>query len=168
MYFATIQQFHKVLGNLEAILEKAMHHAEKRSFDANNFVGMRLTPDMFPLSRQIQIATDFVRNSAASLAGKEAPKMEDNETTLTQLRDRIRNTRTYLATFKEADFAAAAERKIKVPNPPGQAMMAEVHLIQRVIPNFYFHVTTAYALLRQGGVDIGKADYLGTAPTVKL
>jgi hypothetical protein len=168
MYFEMIQQFHKVLGNLEAILMKANHHAERRSFDANNFLGMRLTPDMFPLIRQIQIATDTAKAAAAGLMGKEVPRYEDNETTLTQLIERIRATRVYLDSFKATDFAAAESRKIKLPNTPGKAMRAPEYMMERAIPNFYFHVTTAYALLRQGGVDLGKKDFLGELPVVDL
>ncbi len=168
MYFEMIQQFQKVLANLEAILAKAGLHAERRSFDANNFLGMRLTPDMFPLIRQIQIATDTAKAAAAGLAGQEAPKYEDNETTLSQLSERIRSTRTYLGSFKASDFAAAESRKIKLPNTPGKGMRAPEFLVQRALPNFYFHVTTAYALLRQGGVELGKKDFLGELPVVDL
>jgi len=168
VYFEMIQQFHKVLGNLEAILLKANHHAEKRSFDANNFLGMRLTPDMFPLMRQIQIATDTAKSAAAALAGKEAPKYEDNETTLTQLGERIRSTRAYLVGLSAADFAGADTRKIKLASTPGKAMRAGEYMLQRAVPNFYFHVTTAYGLLRQGGVDLGKKDFLGELPVIDL
>ncbi|HYX39595.1 MAG TPA: DUF1993 domain-containing protein [Oligoflexus sp.] len=168
MYFEMIQQFHKVLGGLEAILVKASHHAERRSFDANNFLGMRLTPDMFPLARQIQIATDTAKAAAAGLSGKEPPQYEDNETTLTQFCERIRTTRTYLAGFKAADFTGADERKIKLPSTPGKGMRGRDYMLQRAIPNFYFHVTTAYGLLRQGGVDLGKKDFLGELPVIDL
>ncbi|WP_141732315.1 DUF1993 domain-containing protein [Oligoflexus tunisiensis] len=168
MYFETIQQFQKVLGNLEAILVKAKHHADRRGFDANNFLGMRLTPDMFPLVRQIQIATDTAKATAAGLAGKEAPLYEDNETTLTQLIERVRSTRAFLQGFKANDFAGVEARKVKVPSTPGKAMRAPDYVMQRAVPNFYFHVTTAYALLRQGGVDLGKKDFLGDLPMIDL
>jgi hypothetical protein len=168
MYFEMIQQFDKVLGNLEAILLKVIQHAERKSFDANNFMGMRLTPDMFPFGRQIQIATDTAKAAAAGLVGKEAPKYEDNETTLTQLVERIRSTRTYLAGFKAQDFATAADRKIKIPSAPGKGMRAGEYMLQRAMPNFYFHVTTAYALLRQGGVDLGKKDFLGELAVIDM
>jgi hypothetical protein len=168
MYFEMIQQFNKMLGNLEAILAKTIHHAERRSFDVNNFLGMRLTPDMFPLIRQIQIATDTAKAAAAGLAGKEMPQYEDNETTLTQIVDRLHSTRTYLGSFKATDFAGAEARKIKLPNAPGKAMRASEYMLQRAIPNFYFHVATAYGLLRQGGVDLGKKDFLGELPVIDL
>ncbi|MCX6128571.1 MAG: DUF1993 domain-containing protein [Proteobacteria bacterium] len=164
MYFETIQQFNKVLGNLEKILDKAVLHAERKNFDVNNFVGLRLSPDMFPLSRQIQIATDAAKTAASSLAGKEAPKFDDNETTIAQLRERISKTRTLLASFKASDYVGAGERVIKMSNPAGKGMKAEDALLQRAVPNFYFHVMTTYALLRMGGVDIGKKDYLGDLP----
>jgi hypothetical protein len=168
MYFEMIQQFNRMLGNLEVFLAKTIHHAERRSFDVNNFLGMRLTPDMFPLIRQIQIATDTAKAAAAGLTGKEMPKYEDNETTLTQLQERLHSTRAYLDSCKATDFAGAETRKIKLPNVPGKAMGAPEYMLQRAIPNFYFHVTTAYGLLRQGGVDLGKKDFLGELPVIDL
>ena len=168
MYFETIQQFNKVLGNLDKILEKAVHHAERKNFDVNNFVGLRLSPDMFPLNRQIQIATDAAKTIAATLAGKDVPKFEDNETTITQLRERLTKTRSFLSSLKVGDFVGAGERTVKMTNPAGKGMKAEDALLMRAVPNFYFHVMTVYSLLRMGGVDIGKKDYLGELPMFEV
>jgi uncharacterized protein len=165
MYFAVIQQFQRTLSALDAILGKAVLHAEAKKFDPDNFCTARLAPDMLPFTRQIQIACDSAKRAAAGLIGKEAPAHEDHEQTMAQLRERIQKCLAYLATFKVQDFAAVtAKTEIKLLNPPGKAMHAEDALFGRSVPNFFFHVTVAYALLRAGGVDIGKGDFLGELP----
>ena len=162
MYYAVLQQFAKTLRNLDVLLEKAGKYAEARKFDPSNFCTARIAPDMFPLTRQIQIACDVAKTAAASLAGKEAPKFEDTEHTLEQLRERIRKTLAYLATFTADDFKTLdAQTVVKLPYPQGKSMHAQEFVLSRAIPNLYFHVTTAYDLLRAGGVEIGKGDYLG-------
>jgi uncharacterized protein len=162
MYHQTIRQFARTLRNLDAILGKAITYAETRKFDPNNFITARLFPDMLPFAAQIRIACDSAKAAAANLSGKEAPKHEDNETTFAELRGRIGKCLAYLDSFKEADFAATSgATMIKLPNHPGKGLLAEEYLLARQIPNFYFHVVTAYALLRAGGVDVGKKDYLG-------
>src|SRR5262245_3847684 len=161
--YPVIKQFGRTLRNLDAVLEKAMKHAEARKFDVNNFCGARLFPDMLPFVSQIRIACDQAKSAAANLAGKEAPKHEDNETTFVELRGRIAKCLAFLDTFTAADFdRVTSDAMIRLPNRPGKAIAAEEYLYARQIPNFFFHVTTAYALLRHGGVEIGKADYLGT------
>ena len=161
-YFAIIRQFARTLKNLDAILDKATKHAEGRKFDVNNFFAQRLFPDMLPFSAQIRIACDTAKAAAALLSGKDAPKHEDNETTFAELRGRIGKCVAYLDSFSAADFARTTEQtRVTLPNRPGKALLAAEYLLARQIPNFYFHATTAYALLRQGGVEIGKSDFLG-------
>jgi len=165
MYYAVVQQFIRTLRNLDAILVKATKYAETRKFDPNVFCTMRLAPDMLPFTRQVQIACDTAKRTAAGLSGKEAPVHEDNEKTLDELRARIASCVAYLETFKPEDFAHVTDKTVvKVPNPPGKALYAPDALLGRSVPNFFFHVTTAYALLRAGGVEIGKLDFLGPLP----
>jgi len=158
-YYLTVRQFIRSLKNLDAILEKATRQAEARKFDVNNFTSARLFPDMLPFVVQIRIACDTAKATAANLAGVEAPKHEDNETTVAELRARIAKCVSYLETFRAADFekvkpdSRIAHRDKIIP--------ADEYLFGRQIPNFYFHVVTAYGLLRAGGIEIGKSDYLG-------
>jgi len=164
-----IKQFARTLRNLDAVLEKAIKHAEARKFDVNNFVGVRLFPDMLPFVFQIRTACDQAKNAAANLSGKEAPKHEDVEKTFPELRERIGKCLAYLDGFTAADFAAVRpETLIKFPNRPGKGLPAAEYLYARQIPNFFFHVTTAYDILRQGGVELGKSDYLGALGFVDL
>jgi uncharacterized protein len=165
MYHLAIRQFARTLKNLDAILGKAVAHADAKKFDVNNFCSARIFPDMLPFSVQIRIATDQAKAAAASLSGKEAPKFEDNETTIEELRARVRRCVAFLESFSEQDFArVSATTPIKLVYPPGKALLANDYLFGRQIPNFFFHVSTAYNLLRQGGVEIGKQDYLGALP----
>ena len=162
MYHLAIRQFVRSLKNLDAILGKAVSFAESKKFDVNNFCSMRLAPDMLPFTVQIRIATDMAKAAAASLSGKEAPKFEDNETTIEELRARIGRCIGFLDGFNEKDFEKVTGKTlVKVPYPPGKAMLADEYLFGRQLPNFFFHVATAYNLLRQGGVEIGKGDFLG-------
>jgi hypothetical protein len=161
MSFAVIRQFGKILQNLDAILDKATRYAESRKFDVNNFCAMRLAPDMLPFTRQVQIVSDVAKGAAARLSGKDVPRWEDTETTFPELRERIRKTHAYLETFKPEDFAGDPKRHVKIAYPAGKAMEAEDMLLSGSVPNFYFHVAMAYAILRAGGVDLGKADFLG-------
>lgn len=162
MYYLVIRQFARTLRNLDAILGKAEQHAQARKFEVNNFMTARLTPDMLPFAAQIRIACDQAKAAAANLSGKEAPRHEDNETTVAELRARIGKCLAFLDSVTEKDFAGTtADQVIKMPRPPGKGLRAQEYILARQIPNFYFHVTTAYALLRQGGVEIGKTDYLG-------
>jgi uncharacterized protein len=165
MYFAIVQQFQRTLRALDAILGKAVQHAEMKQFNPDNFCTARLAPDMLPFTRQIQIACDSAKRAAATLAGKEAPAHPDTEQTMAELRERIQKCLAYLATLRAEDFAAVgAKTVVKLPNPPGKAMYAEDALLARSVPNFFFHTTIAYALLRAGGVDVGKLDLLGDLP----
>jgi hypothetical protein len=169
MYYLAIRQFARSLRNLDAVLEKAMKHAEARKYDVNNFIQQRLYPDMLPFVAQVRIACDVAKASASLLSGKEAPKHEDTETTFAELRARIAKCLAYLDTFKPADFEkTTAQTVVKLPNRPGKALHAEEYLLARQLPNFYFHVTTAYDLLRHGGVELGKGDFLGQLAIVEV
>ncbi len=162
MIYEIVQQFHKTLGNLDAILAKAEKHAEARKFSADNYLTLRMAPDMLPFATQIRIACDAAKAVTAAMAGKEPPKHEDTEATFAELRARIAKCREYLASFAAADFAKMTPTTIvPVPYPAGKAMYAQDALLARAVPNFFFHVTTAYDLLRKAGVELGKADYLG-------
>jgi hypothetical protein len=165
MYYLGPRQFVRTLKNLDAILSKAEAYAGARGFDVNNFVGARLAPDMLPFVTQIRIACDAAKAAAAGLSGKEAPRYEDNEKTFEELHARIKKTIAFIDGLTEADFAKTTpETAIRVPGPSGKRLYANDYLLARQLPNFYFHVTTAYALLRHGGVDVGKADFLGELP----
>jgi uncharacterized protein len=165
MYFAIVQQFQRTLRALDAILAKAILHAEAKKFAPDNFCTARLAPDMLPFTRQVQIACDSAKRVAAGLVDKEAPVHEDTEQTMTQLRERIQKCVAYLTTFRAGDFSAVTSKtQVKLLNPPGKAMYAEDALLARSIPNFFFHVVIAYSILRAGGVDLGKSDFLGELP----
>jgi hypothetical protein len=165
MYEASIPTFLLTLGNLQKILAKAVAHAEARKFDPNVFVSMRLYPDMLPLARQVQIASDAAKGAAARLTGTEPPKFEDTETTMAELIARVGKTIDYLQGFKAEQFAGAEDRNVTIKTPRNQFSFSGVNLLRHwALPNFFFHVTTAYALLRHGGVEIGKADFLGQIP----
>lgn len=163
MYSASVPVFTRLLGNALAWLDKAEAHAKARNFDANNYLGLRLAPDMLPLSRQVQIASDSAKSALARLAGQEVPKWEDQEATLDDLRTRIRKTMDYVASFTPAQMDGTDKKAISVPRRVGDPLQfeGEAFLKHYAMANFYFHMTTLYALLRQAGVDLGKWDYLG-------
>jgi uncharacterized protein len=168
MYYLIIRQFARTLKNLDAILAKAEQSASERKFDVNNLFNARLAPDMLPFAAQIRIACDTAKGAAALLSGKEPPRHEDNETTFEQLRARIGKCLSFLDTVSEADFAKTkADAVIKFSTAAGRELHANDYLIARQIPNFYFHVSMAYALLRQAGVGVGKQDYLGALPFIQ-
>jgi hypothetical protein len=152
------------LSNLSDILEKGLAHATARKFDPSVLVNARLAPDMFPLSRQVQIAGDLAKNSVARLAAMEPPRFEDNEKTFEELRARIARTIDYLKSIPSSAFESAEDRDIKVPAGPDKFLdFKGLDYIERwVIPNVFFHITTAYCILRHNGVDIGKRDFLGS------
>jgi hypothetical protein len=160
-HYLAIRQFARTLKQLDGVLDKTIKHAEARKFDANNFINARLFPDMLPFVAQVRIACDNAKAAAANLSGKEAPKHEDTETTVQQLRERIAKCLAYLDGFTAADFERSGQVKVQLPRHPGKYLKADEYLFGRQIPNFYFHVVTAYALLREGGVELGKSDYLG-------
>lgn len=156
-----LAQFCKVLNNLSRILDKGQAHADQKKFESTVLLNARLAPDMFPLTRQVQIACDTAKFFATRLSGKEAPKQEDNETTIPQLKDRIQKTIQLLESFKASDFTGWETRKVFNPRYEGKSIPGSEFFMQHAVPNFYFHVTTAYAILRNNGVDVGKKDFLG-------
>ena len=163
MHSASVPVFVRMLNNLLAWLDKAEAHAKAKKFDPANYLGLRLAPDMLPFTRQIQIASDAVKNCVARLAGLEPPKWEDKEATLDELRARIRKTIDYAQSLPAAKIDGSEAREIVMPAGPGRTLSftGEQFLKHFSLPNFFFHVTMTYALLRQAGVELGKLDYLG-------
>ena len=166
MYYGQVKQFMRTLNALDGVLEKGIKHAEAKKFDPNVYTTLRLIPDMLPFTRQIQFACDAAKVAAANLTGRDNPKHEDHEQTMDELRARIRKCLAFLETCHEQDFKKidATRVTVKVGNPT-KGMLLEDALLARWTPNFYFHVSVAYALLRQSGVEIGKSDILGKLPT---
>lgn len=168
MYYAVIRQFAHSLRNLDAILAKAEAYAKERGFDPNNFVGARLAVDMLPFAAQIRISCDSAKHAAASLSGKENPRHEDNETSFEELRGRVRKCLAFVESVTEAEASKAdGLESVKVPGNSGKHLRVRDYVLSRQLPNFYFHLTTAYALLRHHGVPVGKADFLGSLPFVE-
>ena len=162
MYQALIPVSIRTLNNLINILEKGAAYAETKKIDPNVLINSRLSPDMLPLSKQVQIASDIVNRGAARLAGVEAPKFEDNETTFGQLIDRIHKTISQLNTFKPEQIDGSEEKEITLQMRDNTASFQGMpYLLYFVLPNLYFHVTTAYDILRHCGVELGKQDFLG-------
>jgi hypothetical protein len=161
MYFETIKQMKKHLGQLDKWLETAGTLAETKKFDAKNFMGLRLAVDQFPFSRQVQVVCDAAKTAAARLSGKDVPSHPDTEQTLEELRARIKAVIAYLDTFTAKDFEGAESRTITQPRWEGKTMTGADYFLEHALPNFYFHLTTAYAILRHNGVGLGKRDYLG-------
>lgn len=163
MYQASVPVFQKMLKNLKAILQKGEAYAAAKQMDPATLLSGRLHPEMFPLTRQVQIAADAAKLGCARLSGIDAPKFEDNETTFAQLVERIDKTLTYLATLKPEDLDGREDRDISFAAGPRSIQFKGIgYLVNWALPNFYFHVTTAYAILRHLGVDVGKMDYLGS------
>ena len=150
-----------MLSNLDKWIDKGAEHAKIKAFDPNVLVTTRLAPDMYPLVRQVQSACDAAKFAAARLSGKDAPKHEDKEQTVDELHARIRAVTTYLDGFSVADFKDAETRRIELPFLEGVPLTGAQYLFEMAQPNFYFHVTTAYAILRHNGIDLGKRDYIG-------
>jgi len=163
MYQITIPVFTRVLNNLSAILNKAAAHAEAKKIDPSVFINARLAPDMFPLSRQIQIATDAVKGCAARLAGVEIPSFADTEASFPELQERIAKTIAFLNGITEAQLEGSESKTVSLKVRGNDVeLKGLVYLNGFANPNFYFHVTTAYDILRHNGVELGKMDFLGT------
>lgn len=161
-----IFQFKKMLQNLDQCMLKAAGFSDSKKIDVNVLAKFRLAPDMFPFIQQVQSACDAAKFCAAYLSGQTAPIHEDTETTWSELHERIRKVVNYLDTFQPSQFANAESLNVKPAWAKGQWLTAVDYANEIAIPNFYFHLTTAYAILRHAGVDIGKMDYLGT-PSLK-
>lgn len=166
LYDLTVVQFSKMLKNLSVILEKGECFANLKKVDMAVLLNSRLAPDQFNLIRQVQIACDTAKIGVARLTDNldTVPKHDDNETTLAELQARISSVLDYLATFKADDFANAATIHVSQPRWEGKYLTGYEFAIEHAIPNLYFHITTAYAILRHNGVEIGKKDYLGAMP----
>jgi hypothetical protein len=159
----SVPVFVRMLGNLSALLDKAQAYADQKKIDPSVLLGMRLAPDMFPLTRQVQIACDFAKGASARLAGDEPPKWDDDETTLPQLKARIARTMEFVQGLPAARFDGAEQRSVTVTmRGEPRTFQAVPYLLNMALPNFYFHVTTAYAILRHAGVEIGKRDFIGS------
>ena len=162
MYQASVPVFVRMLKNLGAILDKGLAHAEAKKIAPNVLPATRLVADMFPLSKQVQIATDHAKGAVARLAGVEVPKYEDNEQSLEELKVRIARTIGFIESFKPAQIDGTEERDIAFTLGGRDLQFKGMdYLVGFALPNFYFHLVTAYNLLRHNGVDIGKGDYMG-------
>lgn len=162
MYQASLPVMTRMMRNLDAILAKAAAHAEEKKIDPAVLIGSRLYPDMFALARQVQIVTDTAKGCAARLAGVEPPKYDDTETTFAELAARLQKTIDYLESFEASQIDGTEKKDItlKLGGKP-VTFTGEFYLLNFVLPNFYFHVSTAYGILRHSGVPLGKMDYLG-------
>lgn len=162
MYTASVPVFVRMCGNAQQWLSKAEEHAAARKFDPVSYLGLRLAPDMLPFSRQIQIATDGAKGCAARLAGMEVPKWEDTEASTAELRARLQRTIDYVQSVPADKFEGAGSREVVLPTRGDPLRLdGDTYLKHHALPNFYFHMTTAYALLRHAGVELGKRDFLG-------
>jgi hypothetical protein len=161
MYYQMMSQCTQTLKHLETCLDKAERHAAAKKFDVGVLMASRLAPDMKDFIYQVQSACDYVKAGAAWLSGQTPPKHEDNEQTIDELRARIRKTVAFAESVKEAQYAGASERKVKLSWAPGKIIGGEDYLLQMTIPNTFFHIAMAYAILRHNGVDVGKMDFLG-------
>jgi uncharacterized protein len=163
---ASLPAFEIGLNALSNVLDKAAAHAAAKKIDPSVLVQSRLYPDMFALARQVQIASDQAKNGASRLAGVEAPRFEDNETTIDQLKERVAKTVAYVKTLDAKQIDGSADREITFPLGPTHKghMKGADYLNHFVLPNFYFHLTATYAILRHCGVDVGKQDFIGAIP----
>ena len=161
MYSQTVPVFTKMLTNAKHWLDKGVQWSEQRKFDPNNFLGLRLAPDMLPFARQVQIASDTAKGGVARLAGVDVPKWEDNEATIADLHGRLDKTIAFCDGFKPEQIDGTDDKEIVLQMRTGEIRTNGLDFIRfRVQPNFFFHLTTMYDILRHNGVDIGKNDFL--------
>lgn len=166
---ASLPVFEIGLNALTAVLDKAAAHAAAKKIDPSVLLGWRLAPDMFALGRQVQVVCDQAKNGSARLAGVEPPKFEDTETALDQFKERIAKTQAFLKTLDPKAIDASSEREITFPLGPNKGQMKGADYLNHfVLPNFYFHLTAAYAVVRSLGVDVGKRDFLGAIPLKRI
>ncbi|MBI4290043.1 MAG: DUF1993 domain-containing protein [Betaproteobacteria bacterium] len=162
MYQASVPVFVKTLGNLSAILDKGAAFAAAKKVDPSVLLGYRLAPDMFNLTRQVQLSSDHAKRACARLAGVEAPVYEDNEASVAELKARIDKTIAYINTFKPAQIDGSESREITLKfGNFSQTLQGQAYLLHNALPNFFFHAATAYDILRHCGVDVGKKDFIG-------
>jgi uncharacterized protein len=165
MYQVAVPPFLQTLGALSSVLGKAEAHAGAKKFDPALLLASRLAPDMFPLSRQVQIACDFAKSTVARLAGIAVPSFADEEKSLADLRSRIAKTLDYVRSFKPSQIDGSEERDVTITLAGKPVTFkGQPYLVHFVLPNFYFHATVAYAILRQDGVELGKRDFMGSVP----
>jgi hypothetical protein len=167
LYDATVPIFTKMLSNFERWLDKAASHGKARKFDPENLLSARLAPDQYSFLRQIQAACDWAKFTTSKMTGKESPAHPDTEKTIEELVARVRTVKDYLATFKREDFVNCEDRPCSHQWMQGKSVKAGDYLDHVALPNFHFHSTTAYAILRHNGVDLGKGDYLGRIPFIE-
>jgi uncharacterized protein len=169
LHAASVPVFVQMLDALGSVLTKAEAHAESRKIAPEVMLGLRLAPDMFALARQVQIACDFAKNTAGRLAGVELPKFPDEEKTFAELHERIARTRAFVAGLPAAAFEGAGARAIQFPmRGKPHEMTGAAYLNSFALPNFYFHATAVYAILRANGVDLGKGDYMGKVDGLRV
>ena len=162
MHDTLVPTANRILGNLSNFLDKAEAFAETKKFDAAVLLNARLAPDMFTLTRQVQIACDMIKGAAARLSGTEIPKYEDNETTIAELKARIAKTLTFVNGVDAAKFAGSEDRDIVLQARAGELRFKGLNYLRDyALPNMYFHITTTYAILRHNGVELGKPDFIG-------
>jgi hypothetical protein len=164
MYTSSIPVFKQMLGGLSQVLRKAEAHATEKKIEPNALLQARLFPDMFALLRQVQVASDFAKSVSARLAGVDVPKLEDNEQTFAELQARIATVLAFIEGLDVAKFDEAAAREIvtQAGTPKEKRFTGQSYLLNYGLPHFFFHTTTAYAILRHNGVEVGKKDYIGT------
>ena len=161
MYTASVPVFQHMLRNLSHLLERGEQHAAARKFDPVALTTYRLAPDMLPFTRQVLIACDVVKNGVMRISGVEAPKFEDQEATFGELRERVQKTIDYLEKVPAGALDGTEDKEITFPvGPDTRTMKGQAYLTTWMVPNFFFHITTAYAILRHNGVEVGKRDYL--------
>lgn len=161
-YYPFVLEMKKLLGSLDTCLEKATVDARARKYEVDLLLQCRLAPDMFPLVRQIQAVCDQAKYAVGRTTGRDIPSHPDTEKTVAELRERIKLVQAYLDEFTAADFDGIAERTVTTPRWEGKKMTAPNYFVEHSQPNFYFHLSMAYAILRHNGVPVGKRDYLGT------
>ena len=161
MHAAAVPLFTQMLGSLSAVLQKAEAHAEQRKIEPDALLQARLFPDMFPLVRQVQAVCDQAKYAVGRTTGKDIPSHADTEKTVPELRARIALVKAYLDEFTAADFEGNAERTVTTPRWEGKRMTAPNYFAEHALPNFFFHLSMSYAILRHNGVPVGKRDYLG-------
>ena len=167
MYYQVVMQCTESLRNLEAWLDKAEQHAAAKHFDVRVLLNARLAPDQKPFIYQVQSACDYVKGAAGWLSGQAPPQHPDTEQTIDELRARIQKTVAFVESVKESQYAGASDRKVRLSWAPGKFMVGSDYLLQMTIPNTYFHLTTAYSILRHNGVDLGKMDFLGSIKLIE-
>jgi uncharacterized protein len=159
--YPTLLEMKKLLGNMSGWLDKAESHASARKYEPDTLLQARLAPDMFPLVRQFQNACDNAKFAAAFTTGKEPPSHPDTEQTFAEVRARIATVIDYLGTFTARDFEGADRQTVKRPRWEGKSLSGTDYFLEQAMPNFFFHLTMAYAILRHNGVELGKRDYIG-------